>query len=68
MTFGIGRRIASSRIGTKLARHPRITLTLLMLVVLVAAQGGAVAGDGSTDFGGDWGVSTQDNTTVNSGP
>lgn len=61
----VWRRIGSSKIGATLARRPRLTMTLLLLVVLIAMQGGAVAETGDTLYDG---VSTQDGKTTDTGP
>lgn len=66
MPHGMVRWLSESRIGTALARRPRLTITLVMLVLLVVVQGGAVAGDGTLCETCD--VSTSGGTTGNTGP
>jgi hypothetical protein len=46
------RRIVNSRVCIALTKRPRLAVTLLLLVALIAVQGGAVAGDGSLGDGG----------------
>lgn len=43
---GMRERIAQSRVTGFFISRPRMTATLVMLVVLLAVQGGAAAGDG----------------------
>lgn len=45
--LGIVERIATTRIGTELSKRPRLAITLALLVLFVAVQGGAAAVDGS---------------------
>jgi hypothetical protein len=56
------RSVLSSRITGFLLARPRLTITLVMLVALVALQGGAVAGGGETTVG------TMDDNMANPGP
>lgn len=53
---GVKRKLATSRITEFICSHPRLTLTLLLVVTLVAVQGSAAATDtdltvGENDFG-----------------
>lgn len=59
--------IGKSRITAAVVRRPRLMLTLVLLVALVAMQGGAVALDG-VDSTFDWGATTQDGKTTDMGP
>jgi hypothetical protein len=42
----VTRSLATSRFTNVLLSRPRLTISLLLLAVLIAVQGGAVAGDG----------------------
>jgi hypothetical protein len=56
------RSLVGSSFVNRLCRRPRLVATLLLLVMLVAMQGGAVA------EGGDLGVGTNENGYGNPGP
>lgn len=45
------RSVFGSSLWNRLCRHPRLVATLLLLVALVALQGGAVAGPGHAPVG-----------------
>lgn len=56
------RSMLGSSVANRLCRRPRLVATLLLLVVLVAVQGGAVAESGDLIF------ETNDNGTLDPGP
>lgn len=56
------RSLVGSSFVNRLCRRPRLVATLLLLVVLVAMQGGAVAGSGESVVG------TNEVGTTNPGP
>lgn len=56
------RSMLGSSLVNRLCRRPRLVATLLLLVVLVAMQGGAVAESGGFVIG------TEENTSLNPGP
>lgn len=57
------RSMLGSSLVNRLCRRPRLVATLLLLVVLVAMQGGAVAEGGDLVFG-----TQEDGHTTNPGP